>query len=108
MPTSIVCPACGESDIRLSRRAKWNDLLLRIRSQYAWRCRRCRIRFYAPAGEASAGTPRREKSKSSRHKHEGSSRGTHPWRRLLIQGSVLLGTLIVFGLFLIYIAQEHD
>jgi hypothetical protein len=108
MSISIVSPAREESDIRLSRRSKWIDLVRRIRSQYAWRCRRCRIRFYAPAGEAIAGSPRGEKSKSSRHKHEGSSRGTHPWRRLLIQGSVLLGTLILFGLFLIYIAQEHD
>jgi hypothetical protein len=44
----MICPNCASSEIRRSQRSSWADVVQQFRGQDAFRCRKCRNRFYAP------------------------------------------------------------
>jgi len=44
----MICPNCSSSEIRRSQRSSWTDIIQHLRGQDAFRCRKCRNRFYAP------------------------------------------------------------
>jgi hypothetical protein len=44
----LMCPNCGWSDVRLSRREGLGDFLARVAFLLPLRCRKCRLRFYRP------------------------------------------------------------
>ena len=51
----MICPNCGSSEIRRSQRSSWADIVQQFRGQDAFRCRKCRNRFYYP--RAGVGEP---------------------------------------------------
>jgi len=50
----MICPECGSSDTRASRSTSWRDALPRALGRKAYRCRKCRKRFYASPFSVSA------------------------------------------------------
>jgi hypothetical protein len=64
----MICPNCGSSEIRRSQRSSWADIVQQFRGQDAFRCRKCRNRFYSPrnavADPVSVKPSRRRRSRS--------------------------------------------
>ncbi len=106
------CPKCGENNTRLSRRSTWRDLLHKVASQRAWRCRNCKERFYArggaevPAVEAAA-PKQRTHSKSKQKRKTGQPRLSKRTQTRLVEAGLFVGMLVVFYFFLRYLTQER-
>jgi len=45
----MICPKCSSSDVRSSQRTEWKDHFRNLLGSQAYRCRKCRLRFHAPA-----------------------------------------------------------
>ena len=52
-PDKMKCPNCKSLNVRASDRFIFTDLIERLRGQSAYRCRNCRVRFYAATGPDS-------------------------------------------------------
>ena len=95
----MTCPVCGAPDVRLSQHTSLRDSYYALLNKSAWRCRKCRIRFYAPSapGEARKRFSIRKQRRNTR-------------RRLGVNTgfAVLLGAaaLLIFLLFLRYLTSE--
>lgn len=94
----MICPNCGSSEIRRSQRSSWADIVQQFRGQDAFRCRKCRNRFYSPraavADPVSVKPSRRRRSKS-----KGSLK-----KRLQLAGTVVL-VLAASVLTLLWVIQ---
>jgi hypothetical protein len=44
----MICPGCSSPDVRASQQNRWSDAFQRLIGCQAYRCRKCRLRFYAP------------------------------------------------------------
>ena len=101
----MICPECSSPDVRESRSSRMVDVFQRARGRIAYRCRRCRHRFYASPGsdnEISKGAHR-----VSRHsKRTISSRGRRRLVRKIILFSVFAIAFLIFWLFLRYLTKE--
>lgn len=86
---SIVCPNCRSTDTRPSSYKKWEDLLHLF--EEAWRCRNCRLRFYAR--ESLTGSS----ASMSRPRH------THRHHRSFIARTHILEFGIVIAAFVVLI-----
>jgi len=51
----MTCPKCGSTDVRSSKRAALGDVFQRIRGHEAFRCRKCRQRFFVSESVLSDG-----------------------------------------------------
>ena len=103
----MTCPQCTSSDIRRSRDSSWKDILRSLGGQKAFRCRKCRHRFFArpsahPAGNDPARPGRKVPLDPITRKRK---------LRRLFRGIIAVSVLVVmfslFGLFLRYIAADH-
>ena len=99
----MICPGCGSTEVRPSRRSRWGDLIPRMHGQQAYRCKKCRIRFQGAAGAAGS----RGGFFQWRRRH-GSSRGSRRRALRLVQAVIFLLMLFVFYLFLRYLTDEKS
>jgi len=103
----MTCPQCTSSDIRRSTTSSWSDILPSLRGRRAFRCRKCRQRFYA----ARLTAPAVHGSDHSGRKIAASKLGKKWMRQRLIRGVIAAGVIVamfsIFGLFLHYIAVDH-
>lgn len=102
------CPECGSDNIRTSRSTRWNDIFQRVRGRDVFRCRKCRLRFYA---SVSAGAGLKHSGKSDRAHSPQKLISTRKKRRLvkrLIVVSIFVFAFIVFLAFLRYITAEKE
>ena len=67
----MICPNCSSSEIRRSQRSSWADVVQQFRGQDAFRCRKCRNRFYAPRAAVTAPAS----VKPSRRRRSGGKKG---------------------------------
>jgi hypothetical protein len=103
----MTCPQCASSDIRRSNNSSWKDVLPRLRGRQAFRCRKCRHRFFAQASAQPA--------TSDPDRHAAKIKGdpfSKQWKkrrlfRTIIGVAVIIAMLSLFGLFLRYIAEDH-
>jgi len=95
----MTCPKCGSEDVRSSHQTRWNDWFHRAKHETAWRCRKCRRRFYAYT-EPGAGQPRPARKRRER------TRGSKAVQRLIIQAVIGVILLLVFYVFLRYLTRE--
>jgi len=103
----MICPQCTSSDIRRSSSASWKDDLQSLWGRHAFRCRKCRHRFYAlpstqPIESDEPGLPRKVPIDKLSKKWKR--------RRLLrwvIASAVIFTVVSLFGLFLNYISVDH-
>jgi hypothetical protein len=103
----MTCPQCASSDTRRSTTSSWRDLLPSLLGRQAFRCRKCRHRFFAVLSTRSASNaPDRPHGKvpfgklSTQWKKRRLFRG-------VITAAVIVVMLSLFGLFLHYIAVDH-
>jgi hypothetical protein len=104
----MICPKCGSADIRVSRHPHVMDVFHRMCGQEAYRCRKCRHRFYG----AKSAALEMAAAHQSGHSHrwslwQASSQGR---RRLLRQAlflSIFVVAFIIFWCFLRYITTER-
>jgi hypothetical protein len=103
------CRWCGGTNTRLSRRKRWADVMRGFLVQKAWRCRDCRKRFYLGTLAQSEVPPPAIPSRStSQRKHRHSFRLSAAKRRRTLEMLVFAGMLVLFFLFLHYLAQEQS
>ncbi len=103
------CPECGSADVRISRHAHAMDVVQRLLGRRAFRCRECRLRFYALKSEASKLEASRRWSRfhrrpTWRENHEGQSH----LRRTLGLLAIFVLAFIIFLIFLRYLATERN
>jgi hypothetical protein len=104
----MTCPNCGSSDIRVSRNPHFADVFRHIRGQEAYRCRKCRGRFY---GVKSAEIEKTSSGRSSLSRRWSLWHGDPRQRRRLLRGAILITVLAVafaiFWFFLTFITTER-
>ncbi len=103
----MICPTCGSAEIRVSKHPHWDDFLQRIRGREAFRCRKCRLRFFAsPSSEFDPAQVRQ-----SMHTHRPKKLISTRAKKRLIQRltviSIFAVALIIFLFFLRYITTER-
>jgi hypothetical protein len=96
----MICPNCGSPEIRRSQRSSWADIVQQFRGQDAFRCRKCRNRFYAL--RSAVDDP--GSIKPSRRRRSGGKRGLK--KRLQFIGTIALviAACVVTLLWIIQIA----
>lgn len=101
------CPLCSSSNIRRSSSSDWMDVLPKLRGREAFRCRKCRHRFFAtPSGHTAANDSDRPRRKIQRDQLSKLRTKRRLFRRAIAFG-VIVVTFSLFGLFLHYITADH-
>jgi len=104
----MTCPKCGSADIRASRSDRWSDIFHRFRGRDTYRCRNCRMRFYA-SESAQPGPKQADQSKPThRHPKLISTRKKKRLIRRLIVISIFALAFIMFWFFLRYLTTEKS
>jgi hypothetical protein len=103
----MTCPTCGSLEIRESRSAQWSDFFYRLGDRSAFRCRRCRNRFFAPGDAEStpvlAPSPRR----AGHGRGILNSRSKKRFMSRLLVISIFGAAFLVFWFFLRYLTTER-
>jgi type VI protein secretion system component VasF len=96
----MTCPECGSSEVRASRSTRWNDFFQRVRGREAFRCRKCRQRFFASPSSESGSKP----TAQSTHTHRPNKlMSTRSKKRLVRQLIVAVIFAVAFALFLFFL-----
>jgi preprotein translocase subunit SecG len=103
----MTCPECGNSEIRISQRAHWGDIFQRVRGRQAFRCRKCRRRFFAPLSPQSGLDQGFQSKHSTRPKKLFSTRRKKNLVRALAVLSIFAMAFVIFLLFLRYLTTER-
>jgi len=101
------CPGCGSSEVRASRRTRWSDFLHRARGQDAYRCRNCRLRFFASGSAGQSAENVIPASERHRSKPLPSSRMRRRFKRRLVVIAIFAVAFLLFLLFLRYLITER-
>ncbi len=103
----MTCPKCGSEDVRHSQRPRSSDLLQGIGGKAAYRCRKCRERFFgvpsAYAGSKPARKPLRPISLASKM----NSKKANRIKRRMTAIAVFFGVFLIFLLLLRYLTTER-
>jgi len=101
------CPRCANPDIRRSRSSHWSDAWHRAWGRDAYRCRKCRLRFFQTC---LAQTADQIKGQTDRSRKAGKRLDFRRRKRLirrLIAITVFIVMFSMFGLFLRHISQDN-
>ncbi len=93
----MICPNCASSEIRRSQRSSWTDVVQQFRGQDAFRCRKCRNRFYAP--RAAVTDPKA--IKPSRRRRSGGKANLKKRLKFIGTLSLVIGAGVVTLLWLV-------
>lgn len=103
----MTCPQCSSSSIRPSSHSSWKDILPRLRGREAFRCRKCRHRFFAlPSTQIPVNNPD-QPSRKIKHDKLSKQRQRRRLFRRIVTVVVVVVTFSLFGLFLHYITADH-
>ena len=103
----MVCPSCGSTNIRTSRRAFMTDKLHRAIGREAVRCRACRHRFYVSKSGTAVELPKAQSSRK-RKSHKLSSSARRRRTRKIVTASIFALAFIIFLVFLRYITADRN
>jgi len=103
----MICPKCGNSDIRRSHSFDWGDWLHRALGREAYRCRKCRLRFFRLRSTQIAGHSKKTPSFSSKGEKRLDFRRRKRLIRRIITVAVFVVMFSMFGLFLIHVSVDH-
>ena len=96
----MTCPICNSPDIRVSQHPHWNDVFQRMVGRQAYRCRKCRNRFYA----SDSFVPIIGKTgRTNRARGISGHVSTRQRRRLVGRLIVVAIFVVMFALFLLYL-----
>jgi transcriptional regulator NrdR family protein len=104
----MICPECGSSEIRASKSTCWRDVFQRVRGREAFRCRQCRLRFFA--SESSVSVPERVVQSKPTHRPTKlvSTRMKKRLARQLTVIAIFAVALVIFLFFLRYLTTERS
>jgi hypothetical protein len=98
------CPKCDSPEVRHSHHAKWVDVFHSRLGQRAFRCRKCRHRFYAlETATAADATVHKHRKKSRDPDFKRGLRRIRPW---MWEAAIFLLMLVIFFIFLRYLTRE--
>jgi ribosomal protein L37AE/L43A len=103
----MTCPHCGNSDIRRSHSSQWSDVLHRAFGRDAYRCRKCRLRFYSPRYAQITTHATKKSDRSGKAAKRLDFRRRKRLIRRLITIAVFVVMFAMFGLFLRHIMEDH-
>ncbi len=103
----MTCPQCTSSDIRRSHGSGWGGVLQNVRGRQAFRCRKCRHRFFALPSTQLAGNDSGQPGSKIQPDPIGKRRKMRRLFRRIISVAVLVVVFSLFGLFLRYISVDH-
>jgi hypothetical protein len=91
----MTCPGCSSTDVRTSQSTRWSDIFQRVHGRDVFRCRSCRLRFFAstPTGDGAKLLGHRRKQRL---------------RRRLIVVAIFVAAFMIFWFFLRYLTAEKD
>ena len=98
---STQCESCGSGRIRPSRQSEPMDVVRAKQGQIPYRCRDCRIRFYAVSHT--------ERPAAERHRHHRRNIRTM-WKRrkrAVVNSAIFLVVLGLFVMCLNYLVNDH-
>lgn len=103
----ITCPVCGSAEVRPSRSTRRTDVFPRLRGRAPFRCRNCRLRFFAAlsAVESPKGAKRAPSRPHKRHLSRSSKKRIV---RTLMMILVFAVAFILFLIFLRYMMTERQ
>src|SRR5690348_8780233 len=100
------CPKCGSAEVRPSHHARWTDVLHSPLGQHAFRCRKCRYRFYAPEMAASPDSPVHKHKSRRKSRDRDFRRGMRRIRPWMWEVAIFALMLLIFFIFLRYLTRE--
>jgi hypothetical protein len=98
----MTCPKCGSQNLRLSRQSEWLDMLHLAARHKPFRCRECRLRFYAHPSVEDSKTAANSTNISHRPKPLLAKRT----KRRLVEAAIFTAMLALFFVLLHYLTQE--
>ena len=102
----MTCPECGSSEIRASRSTRWSDVFQRVRGREAFRCRKCRQRFFASVSPQSGPERAVQSSRAHRPTKLMSTRSKKRLVRRLVVILIFVVAFVIFWYFLRYLTSE--
>ncbi len=103
----MTCPHCGNSDVRRSHSSQRGDVLHRAFGRDAYRCRKCRLRFFLPRYAQIATHAKKKSNRSGKAAKLLDFRQRKRLTRRLIAIAVFVVMFAMFGLFLQHIMEDH-
>jgi len=102
----MTCPECGSSEIRVSRSTQWSDVFHRVLGREAFRCRKCRHRFFA--SDSPESNPERAVQSKQTHGPTKlmSTRAKNRLVRRVIVILIFAVAFVIFWYFLRYLTRE--
>ena len=104
----MTCPQCGNSDIRHSHSSHWSDGLYSALGREAYRCRKCRRRFFLPRVTEIAGHIKGQSNRGNKDAKHLNFRKRKRLVRRLITIAVFVVMFSLFGLFLRRLTEDHQ
>lgn len=104
----MICPQCGSSDIRTSRRSPWTDVFQRLRGREPFRCRKCRLRFFASQSSLAVDERVVPSTHTRRPQKLMSTRSKRRLIRWIIVVTIFAVAFIIFLFFLRYLTTERS
>jgi hypothetical protein len=102
----MICPSCGNADIRPSEHSYWSDTLQSVLGRKPYRCRKCRHRFYSsetppPAVEGAkrSGRPQLDPLHEAKRRRKRILRG-------LIAIAIFAAMFLIFLMILSYLTSD--
>ena len=100
------CPKCDSSEIRRSSRIKWSDPFHFVLGQHAFRCRKCRVRFYAVSKTTPDDAPAAKRMPRKRFHISELRRNLKHIRPWMWEAAIFGFMLLIFLVFLRYLTRE--
>jgi hypothetical protein len=102
------CPYCDDSDVRLSERFDWWFVFHRAFGQKAYRCRKCKQRFFSSEDLAlPEGHPKRGRTPAKSAKSMTALQRKKRRQRIIITIAVFAAMFFFFWLFLRFLMMER-
>jgi multidrug efflux pump subunit AcrB len=99
----MTCPKCGSCEVRTSKSARWSDIFQRVRGREAFRCRKCRQRFFASISTGYVVPVAEHVVQSTRTHRPTKHISTRRKQRLVKRLVVILIFAVAFILFLFFL-----
>jgi hypothetical protein len=103
----MICPTCSSPDVRVSQRTQWNDFFQHLLGCQAYRCRKCRLRFYAPGFAALTASAAGSPSSLHRGHVAPSVRNRRRLIRRLIAVAIFTLMFVIFWFYLRYLTTDR-
>jgi preprotein translocase subunit SecG len=104
----MTCPKCGSLDIRVSHSSSWSDALQRVIGRMAFRCRKCRLRFYSSFNTGRSKQMGVQSSGARRSKSLIALGTNKRLKRRLVTVAIFAVAFLLFWIFMRYFTADRS